>query len=380
MTGCRSCGAKDVVEVLRRMAVPVHQNLPLETATEARAVPRGDIVLRYCRTCGLVSNATFDPALLEYGSRYESTQQCSAVAEAHVGDVIASLLDAGLCGKRILEVGCGTGSFLRRLCAAGDNRGIGYDVSYNGPACDADGRVEFVPALFGPSADPGRVDAVVGRHVIEHVASPSALAAAAREAVGTDADFFFETPSLEWILDRAVFWDIFYEHCSYFTERALRNACLIAGLVPLECRRLFGRQYFLVHARAGRSAGLLGATPDEEASVVALARTHELRRARWNRTVRQWSRRGAVCVWGAGAKGVTFVNMVDPHARHVAFLVDINPRKQGKFVPGSGHQVRPPQAMLEGVTDVVVMNPNYLEECRTMLDALRAPVRLHVGE
>ena len=84
----------------------------------------------------------------------------------------------------------------------------------------------------------------------------------------------------------------------------------------------------------------------------------------------RWKRRrarGGVAVWGAGAKGATFVNLVDPDARLVTCLVDVNPRKQGRFVAGTGHAVvAPDQLTPQGVATVIIMNPNYETEIRSI--------------
>ena len=72
-------------------------------------------------------------------------------------------------------------------------------------------------------------------------------------------------------------------------------------------------------------------------------------------------------VWGAGSKGVSFVNLLTdvPPAR---VLIDVNPGKQGRYVPGTGQQVVGPEALAEtGVDLVVIMNPNYRSEIETTL-------------
>jgi C-methyltransferase C-terminal domain len=87
------------------------------------------------------------------------------------------------------------------------------------------------------------------------------------------------------------------------------------------------------------------------------------RLSNWAAEVRRLTARGPVALWGAGAKGVTFANLVDPECRHLACVVDVNPRKQGKFLPGTGHPIVPPERLLhEGVQSVLVLNPNYFDE------------------
>ncbi|MFD1690786.1 hypothetical protein ACFSHR_02120 [Azotobacter chroococcum] len=38
---------------------------------------------------------------------------------------------------------------------------------------------------------------------------------------------------------------------------------------------------------------------------------------------------GKVSLWGAGAKGATFANLIDPDCSLIECVVDLNPRKQG---------------------------------------------------
>jgi len=77
----------------------------------------------------------------------------------------------------------------------------------------------------------------------------------------------------------------------------------------------------------------------------------------------QAARRGKVAVWGAGAKGVTFVNLFDPDGGLLDSVIDLNPRKQGHYVPGTGHPiVDHKEAGARGVRTAILMNPNYRAE------------------
>jgi hypothetical protein len=50
---------------------------------------------------------------------------------------------------------------------------------------------------------------------------------------------------------------------------------------------------------------------------------------------------------------------------------DVNPKKQGKFVVGTGHPIVSPEQMVaRGVRGVLVMNPVYLDEVRQIMRAL----------
>ncbi|OQA49016.1 MAG: hypothetical protein BWY45_03510 [Euryarchaeota archaeon ADurb.Bin294] len=80
---------------------------------------------------------------------------------------------------------------------------------------------------------------------------------------------------------------------------------------------------------------------------------------------------GAVFLWGAGAKGVMYANLIDPGAECISGIVDVNPDKQGGFIPGSGHVVISPEQLPENGL-VVVMNENYVDEIRKQISDRKA--------
>jgi len=365
-----SAGAE---EFLRRANVPVHQNLLMAEAAAARRATRGTLALNVCPDCGFVFNAAFDPSLLSYGPDYDNTQTLSAAFERHVAGLVRELVEVqGVRGCRIVEVGCGKGGFLRQLVAypGAANVGVGFDPSYQGPLADLDGRLRFERRFFDGAAGL-TADIVVCRHVIEHVPDPLQLLRSVRSALASSprARVFFETPCALWILRHQVIWDFFYEHCSLFTADALAHAFTAAGFSVTTVRHVFGGQYLWLDGRVSSAETI--ATNRAE-SLLALARqfaaAEAARVAGWRRDLERLAVVGPLAVWGAGAKGVTFCNLVDPDSKRIACVVDINPAKQGKYVAGTGHPILAPgQAVSEGIAAALVLNPNYVEEVAATL-------------
>jgi len=109
--------------------------------------------------------------------------------------------------------------------------------------------------------------------------------------------------------------------------------------------------------------------------VLQLARNFE---RKCTATVSHWSnriddarRRGLrVAMWGAGAKGTIFMNVV-PCAAAIESVVDLNPRKRGMYVPGTGHRVIAPEELKDNPPDVIlVVNPLYESEVAKMTQQL----------
>ena len=75
-------------------------------------------------------------------------------------------------------------------------------------------------------------------------------------------------------------------------------------------------------------------------------------------------------MWGAGTQGAMFLN-TDAGAEAIQTVVDLSPRKPGRFVPVSAQQVISPDGLKSAGVDVVlVMNPVYESEIREMLGAM----------
>ena len=70
-------------------------------------------------------------------------------------------------------------------------------------------------------------------------------------------------------------------------------------------------------------------------------------------------------IWGAGSKGVNFLNALKDSG--IEYAVDLNTRKQGKYVAEAGVQIVSPTFLKEYQPDIIViMNPIYKHEIRSI--------------
>lgn len=371
--GCPICDGASFTTLIERHRVPVHQNLVFGSEREALAIPRGDLTMVACHACGFVFNRTFDPAKLLYGARYDNTQLGSGVFQDHVQRLVRHLVDErGVHDAQIVEVGCGKGGFIRALVMdeSANNRGVGFDPSYVGPDQELGGRLRFERRFYDATCTDIPADAVVSRHVIEHVPDPLELLGAIFAALAhrPGARLFLETPCAAWILENVVVWDLFYEHCSLFTAGSLATACERAGFTVDSIDHVFGGQYLWLEA-SNRRPARVSRDPGRMPELAGrFARMQAQKLARWHSSVRELAGARRLALWGAGAKGVTFANLVDPDRAYFECLVDINPTKQGAYVAGTGHPILGLFGLVErGVSAAVLLNPNYEGEVVALL-------------
>jgi len=372
MSACPVCDG-ELRRFLGPLEAPVFCNVLHASAAEARDAPRGTIELAICGRCAMVVNTAFDPGLAAYGGDYENALHFSAVFREYAERIAARLVERHrVRAGRVVEVGCGDGYFLELLCSLGGNAGLGYDPSVPAQSrrTDGGGELRIVPEYYGPLSASGEADLVCARHVLEHIAEPRPFVDTLRAASG-GAVLYLEVPDAEFMLREHAFWDVIYEHCNYFCATSLRSLLGGRGYRVIATEHGFGGQYLEAEA-----------APDGEVAAPDRAEVGELQRlaagfeAARRAELRAWEERiaaieGRIVLWGAGSKGVSLAAELPGAAAAIAAAVDINPRKQGRYLPGSGIVVVGPEDLRENPPDrVLAMNANYVEEIRAQLAKL----------
>ena len=97
----------------------------------------------------------------------------------------------------------------------------------------------------------------------------------------------------------------------------------------------------------------------------------------WRAELARCKSNGPIAIWGAGAKGVTFANAIDPNCDTASCVLDINPAKHNKFIPVTAHPVLSADAVSkQRIGTIVIMNPNYKAEIEAHLRRVSASVAL----
>ena len=379
---CPACTSGDLRIFHHQSSVPVNSCLLLEDEREAREFPRGALTLAVCHACGVITNLDFDAALIEYSDRYEETQAFSARFNEFAGTLARRWVEEyRLSGESVLEIGSGKGEFLALMAEAGIGAGTGIDPAISLDRLDHtdDARLTWIADSFDDDWAAGdgaglAPAAIVCRHTLEHIAPVADFVASIRRYIG-DADtvVLFELPDTSRVLDEVAFWDVYYEHCTYFTEGSLARLFERCGFVILDIRREYDGQYLILEARPRRTgeAAVPWPADDLAATLAGVARFragYAEMVATWRGRLAQREGAGPAVIWGASSKGVAFLAELGDH---VAAAVDINPHKQGMFTAGTGHRIIAPADLPRLAPDlVVVMNPVYLAEIGAQLASL----------
>lgn len=330
--------------------LPILQNRTFATAEQAQASASADIVLVQDSQSGLIFNQAFDASKLSYDVDYQNEQAHSVQFQQHLNDVEA-ILARHFKNKSLIEVGCGKGYFLEML------RGMGYAITGIDPSYEGD-NPDVIKAPF--SRELGMAaDAIVLRHVLEHISNPVGFLAEIA-AANQGGQIYIEVPCFDWIVEHSAWFDVFYEHVNYFRLADLRA---MFGTVH-EAGHLFGGQYLYIVA----DLSTLRSTPAEVPQPLMLPENFTASLDRAVQIIRGAPEQGSA-IWGASSKGVIYSLALQRAGVAVDRVVDINPTKQGRYLPLSGVRVSSPQEAMDTLPEganLFVMNSNYFEEIKRM--------------
>jgi SAM-dependent methyltransferase len=380
-TTCTACGKDGMSVFYEARQVPVHSVLLMPTRDEALRYPKGDIDLAFCPHCGFIGNIAFNPTVHEYSSRYEETQGFSDTFNAfHRGLALRLIEQFDLHGKTVIEIGCGKGEFLSMVCELGRNRGIGFDPAYVSErnTSEAKDRIRFVKDFYSEKYADTHGDFVCCKMTLEHIPSVAEFVGTVRRSIGDRRDtvVFFQIPEVRRILHERAFWDVYYEHCSYFSKGSLARLFRRCGFVVVSLGTEYDDQYLTIEARPGNGS-LSRPLPEENDLDDVRREVDDFRRhvddmlVTWTgrlADIRKRNRRAVI--WGAGSKGVAFLTKLNIR-EEITYAVDINPYKRGTYMAGTGQEIVTPDFLVSYRPDIViVMNPIYCDEIRRDLEKL----------
>lgn len=340
---------------MNSIKLPVIPNSPLSSPDDKEVF--GDMSLRNNLVTGFIENITFDQEVMNYDDNYQNNQSISIAFKEHMLEVLAILKNNYPKGSKIAEVGCGKGDFVEMIEADGWFEVKGYDDAY-------EGNNKNIEKRFLESDDKLSADIIVLRHVLEHIPQPHKFLNLLSNIFGS-ADIYIEVPESEWIFKNQAFFDITYEHVNYFTPNSLSNLFLSTKLHGL----MFGDQYqFVIGSLDDLDSDFSQAYDSDNWELLYFEGMFpELTDIIDNIDVKSEGR--SIYIWGGATKGVLFchhLNRIKPSViSRTSGVIDINPMKQGKFMPSTHLPIIDVDAFSKNAVGnelVIIMNPNYKQE------------------
>jgi SAM-dependent methyltransferase len=348
---------------------------------------------RLCDRCLLMQvDAVLPPADIFGDYAYFSSYSDSWLA--HCRSYAATMIDRFSLSatSQVVEIASNDGYLLTNFVAAGIPC-LGIEPAANVAAAARSRGVPTEIAFFGTQtaqrlADAGRrADLLAAKNVLAHVPDINDFVAGIRILLKPEGVFTVEFPHVLNLIREAQFDTIYHEHFTYLSLAAVEHIFRRHGLRVFDVEevpthggslRVFACRDESTRAeRSGASKVRLKETdaridrPEGYAGLTERAQTIQRDLLAFLNTARVKGHR--VAAYGAAAKGNTLLNYCGIGREHVTFVVDRNPTKQGRLLPGSHIPVRPPDALFDERPDYVLVLPwNLIDEISTQLAPIRA--------
>jgi len=338
------------------LSIPAVPNSPLLSLHDKENY--GELLLRKNINLNFLENAAFKIKEKMYDENYQNSQAFSSHFQNHMRNVIEIIKKNIPSGSKVVEIGCGKGDFFSLLEESKTFELTGYDAAYEGEHPN-------IVKRFLTEADKLTADFIILRHVLEHIPQPHLFIKLLKSIFHT-AKIYIEVPNIDWILKNQAFFDITYEHVNYFSQESLSN---LFSEKLFDSGLLFEDQYQYVISDLNNFSdkfaneyenGLWKNIDFYDLFPSLTDKIISIENLLFNK------RRGYI--WGAATKGCMFLAhcaQLNKIVDKIDFSIDINPKKVGRFLPGSRVPIKTKADFYQIATEndlLIISNPIYLDE------------------
>lgn len=387
---CRLCGCDAPERYLDFGRLPLGNDLR-EDAASARDAATFPLAVNRCSACGHFQLAhAVSPELL-YATNYTYLSGVGASFVRHFADYAAWA--AKTCDlpsdALVVDVGSNDGTCLAAFKRSGF-KVCGVDPASMPAALANSAGIDTLNRFFDEVAVQeifarfGNADFVTSHNVLAHVDD---LAATFRRIHGLLKDggyFAFEVGYFREVLEKGCFDTIYHEHLDYHHAaplvrhlRGLGFDVIDLNIVPVQ-----GGSLRLLLRKTGKgdiSPGAAAFLEEEGRSILRdpsrLQEWSELiqqRMSRFGQAVKDRAGRGLTVVgYGVPTKATLLMRVAGLDDMHVAFMVEDNPLKRGRFTPGTGIAILDPEELRRRRPQVILIFAwNFAGDILTRLRAV----------
>lgn len=377
---CRACGGRNLETVLDLGLMPLANSL-IASEDDLNAETRVPLVFVSCPVCGLAQITETVPPEKMF-SDYSYFSSYSETMLQHARDVVSRLtLNRKLNrDSLVIEIASNDG-YLLQYFVSKNIPVLGIEPAENVASVAIEQRkIPTIVEFFGTALaqrlqyEGRQADVIIANNVFAHVPDINGFLRGIRLVLKPSGVAVIEVPYLVNLLEKCQFDTIYHEHLCYFSVTAVDALLKANGL------RLIDVEHVSVH---GGSIRIFAGRDDVPASgmniagsnvQIFLSKEKESLYSEDRKFFREFSRRAemiknktiewfsiqagkSIAAYGAAAKGCIFLNFCGLTEKYVSFVVDKNPAKQNRRMPGTHQPVYDPTVLLERHPDFVLILP-----------------------
>ena len=353
---CRHCGQAVTLSFIDLETSPPSNSY---LTAEQLAGPESWYPLRVftCTNCWLVQNEDYTHFDELFSSDYAYFSSFSTSWLKHAEAYVAEMTERFGLGpaSHVVEVASNDGYLLQYVKARGIPC-LGIEPTASTAAAARAIGIPVAEEFFGIKFAEGLVaegksaDLTAANNVLAHVPDINDFVSGFARLLKADGVSTFEFPHLMRLVEHCQFDTIYHEHFSYLSLTAVKTIFEANGLTVFDVQeigthggslRLFAQRTDTMAKPVTASVGALLAREEDAGMKMAAyyggfqQRADTIKNDLVEFLIQAWRDGKTVAAYGAAAKGNTLLNYAGVRSNLLPWVVDRNPAKQNKFLPGS---------------------------------------------
>jgi 2-polyprenyl-3-methyl-5-hydroxy-6-metoxy-1,4-benzoquinol methylase len=372
MEPCNLCQQNNLLQILHLGDHPIAHHFLISKSQSEYVHP---VIVCFCESCGLIQLSNHVPPEKLYT---EYVCLSSWKHHPHASRLVTLIDQLPRVDKTslIIEVGCNDGNFLGLLHERGYRKTLGIEPAQDAYAVARQRGLETWNVYFTQEEAHkilkmhGQCDLLIARQVLEHVTDLAEFRKAMQLLLKPGGYVLIEVPNFEFSLTAPDYSAIWEEHVNHFTKQTLNLFMAEAGirLIYSETAVFSGEALIAVGEYVEQPGAFLLPEYSQEYQKKVMAY-----RDNWpgfRKTFIEYlqdhqKRGGKVAVYGAGCRACSLINYIGL-GPFIEFVVDDQPEKQGKYMPGSRLPILPGNSLEEHQVDLCLLAVNAENEKKVM--------------
>ncbi|MCE9550572.1 MAG: methyltransferase domain-containing protein [Betaproteobacteria bacterium] len=329
---CNVCGSENLA-FLQLDAIPPIQNHFCANAAQIKDFPLTNVDFLWCSDCHHISIRKGKH--VDFDANYNNEQSSSGIALGHFGRIVADIQSI-IPNKaaRIIEIGCGRGDLLKLLIENGYSNVQGFDPV-------AEGSI-FISKGYWTGSESADVELLILRHTLEEIPGLDDFMQKVSASLASEGRVYCEFTNASRIISEKDAFSIYPECSNIFSISSLSSLLARHGLVVEKTHSYFNGEWLGLW---GKKLNAINKGSNWGTQLDAIAQK-----------IRELPR--PVVLWGAGGRGGNVLSFCQLDSAVISHVVDLNPAKQGMFIPPFGQKVISPQELLNIAPKTVLISSN----------------------